>query len=117
MEVVDRSVDITLLTFPAVVTSLAVTDAAKVEAQGRQAGLQGALRGVKHHFVVQRASIEGMGMADDCCESSGDPWVPLEQSLEFASRTVDERSFEFRKTSSIPNICRGSSTVKEICGA
>ena len=96
---------------------LGCADAAKVEAQGRQAGLQGAFRRVKHHFVVQRASIEGMGMAHDRCESRRNVRVPLKQSLEFACRTVDEQSFEFRKTSSIPNICRGSVAVKEICGA
>ena len=106
LEVVDGRVDVTLFAFPTVVTSLAVSDPAKVEAKGRQAGLQGAFGRVKHHFVVQRASVEGMGMAHYRRESRRIVRVRFKQSLELAYRTVDEQSFEFRKTSSIPNICR-----------
>ena len=117
MEVVDGRVDVTLFAFPTVVTSLAVSDPAKVEAKGRQAGLQGAFGRVKHHFVVQRASVEGMGMAHYRRESRRIVRVRFKQSLELACWTVDEQAFEFRMASVLLNMCVGSAAVKGICGA
>jgi len=109
--------NIGLLTFAAIVLSLTPSHTTKVEAQGRQASLQGAFCRVKHHFAVQRPSVEGMGMAHDRCESRRNVRVRFKQSLELACWTVDEQAFEFRMASVLLNMCGGSAAVKGICGA
>ena len=95
-EVIKRRTDVVALAGAFGVFSLALADAAKVEAQRRETQRGGRFGGAKDNFVVKRAAKLRVRMTHQRRQARIASRVPLEQSFEPSNRARDKDSFELR---------------------
>ena len=95
-EVIKRRTDVVALAGAFGVFSLALADAAKVEAQRRETQPHGRFGGAKDNFVVKRAAKLRVRVTHQRHHARIDPRVPLEQRFEPSNRARDKESFELR---------------------
>ncbi len=87
---IQRGSDIVQFAISVVVLALTQASPAKIKTQHREAKTIQCLHSVKDHFVVQRAAIEGMRMADDG-GVLGVSSSRIEQGFEAARRTIQKQ--------------------------
>src|ERR1700733_1695714 len=89
VEPIERDADVLDFSDPMLMFALAQSRSAEVEAQHGKAKAVQRLHGVKHDFVVQRSSKQGMRMADQRCMTcllcSG-----VEERFQASRRTVEK---------------------------
>ena len=95
-EIPERGANVLSLTVAASESSYTLSRPAEIKPQGGEAQLEGSLGRAIDHFVVHRAAIQRVGMANQRDVMGGDLRIPLDQRFQRSIGSRNEGAVDFR---------------------